>query len=283
MTPRTASPSGASARPSPCPTPRRARSPRRAAALGPGGGAGAAPPSCSSAALAARDPRAPGARLLALPATGSRSGCCGSATGPRGRSVVLVWRRLVLLRFREPRVRHRARLRAGHLADRARASWSPERRAAATCASTCAASSPTRTTREEASASASARRSRTSIRSCAAAGWFARIGAFFYSQTQLRIHVLVTRGFLRSLASAATCRPPRRRRWREERRRRRGASRRRLGVELAVALGERAPHRLVAAASARCSNSVHAGGVLDDRLDARAPRPAAARRRRRPA
>ena len=32
-------------------------------------------------------------------------------------------------------------------------------------------------------------------------GWFARIGAWFYSQTQLRIHVLVTRGFLRSLAS----------------------------------------------------------------------------------
>jgi len=32
-------------------------------------------------------------------------------------------------------------------------------------------------------------------------GWFARIGSFFYSQTQLRIHVLVTRGFLRSLES----------------------------------------------------------------------------------
>ncbi|MBA2545622.1 MAG: hypothetical protein H0V15_01985 [Solirubrobacterales bacterium] len=32
-------------------------------------------------------------------------------------------------------------------------------------------------------------------------GWFARVGSFFYSQTQLRIHVLVTRGFLRSLES----------------------------------------------------------------------------------
>lgn len=32
-------------------------------------------------------------------------------------------------------------------------------------------------------------------------GWFARIGAFIYAQTQLRIHVLVTRGFLRSLES----------------------------------------------------------------------------------
>ncbi len=32
-------------------------------------------------------------------------------------------------------------------------------------------------------------------------GWFARIGSFFYAQTQLRIHVLVTRGFLRSLES----------------------------------------------------------------------------------
>ncbi len=31
-------------------------------------------------------------------------------------------------------------------------------------------------------------------------GWFARIGAHIYSATQLRIHVLVTYGFLRSLA-----------------------------------------------------------------------------------
>lgn len=30
-------------------------------------------------------------------------------------------------------------------------------------------------------------------------GWFARVGSFFYSQTQLRLHVLVTRGYLRSL------------------------------------------------------------------------------------
>lgn len=30
-------------------------------------------------------------------------------------------------------------------------------------------------------------------------GWFARIGSFFYAQTQLRVHVLVTRGYLRSL------------------------------------------------------------------------------------
>jgi hypothetical protein len=31
-------------------------------------------------------------------------------------------------------------------------------------------------------------------------GWFARIGQFLYSQTQLRIHVVVTNAFLRSLA-----------------------------------------------------------------------------------
>jgi hypothetical protein len=31
-------------------------------------------------------------------------------------------------------------------------------------------------------------------------GWFARFGTWIYSQTQLRIHVLVTNGFLRSLA-----------------------------------------------------------------------------------
>lgn len=30
-------------------------------------------------------------------------------------------------------------------------------------------------------------------------GWFARVGAFLYSQTQLRVHRVVTRGFLRSL------------------------------------------------------------------------------------
>ena len=32
-------------------------------------------------------------------------------------------------------------------------------------------------------------------------GVFARIGAWIYNQTQLRIHVIVTHGFLRSLAS----------------------------------------------------------------------------------
>lgn len=31
-------------------------------------------------------------------------------------------------------------------------------------------------------------------------GWFARLGSWIYAQTQLRIHVLVTHGFLRSLA-----------------------------------------------------------------------------------
>ena len=31
-------------------------------------------------------------------------------------------------------------------------------------------------------------------------GWFARIGSYVYRFTQLRIHVIVTRGFLRSLA-----------------------------------------------------------------------------------
>jgi hypothetical protein len=31
-------------------------------------------------------------------------------------------------------------------------------------------------------------------------GWFARFGTWLYSQTQLRIHIVVTNGFLRSLA-----------------------------------------------------------------------------------
>jgi hypothetical protein len=34
-------------------------------------------------------------------------------------------------------------------------------------------------------------------------GWFSRIGRFIYEQTQLRIHVLVTHAFLRSLANLA--------------------------------------------------------------------------------
>ena len=32
-------------------------------------------------------------------------------------------------------------------------------------------------------------------------GWFARVGRFLYNQTQLRIHVIVTHAFLRSLAN----------------------------------------------------------------------------------
>jgi len=32
-------------------------------------------------------------------------------------------------------------------------------------------------------------------------GWFARIGRFLYNQTQLRVHVIVSNAFLRSLAS----------------------------------------------------------------------------------
>ena len=32
-------------------------------------------------------------------------------------------------------------------------------------------------------------------------GWFSRIGRLIYNETQLRIHVIVTHAFLRSLAS----------------------------------------------------------------------------------
>jgi hypothetical protein len=31
-------------------------------------------------------------------------------------------------------------------------------------------------------------------------GWFARLGTWLYSQTQFRVHVWITKGFLRSLA-----------------------------------------------------------------------------------
>ena len=65
-------------------------------------------------------PGAARGRLLALPAAGARWACCGSSMTPSSRSVVFLHRRLVLLRFRKAQLRHRARLRPGHLADRAR-------------------------------------------------------------------------------------------------------------------------------------------------------------------
>ena len=62
-------------------------------------------------------------------------------------------------------------------------------------------------------------RSATSIPGCAGSGRFARFGAWLYGQTQLRIHVLVCNGFLRSLARARPAAVAGRRARRRDRRR----------------------------------------------------------------
>ena len=145
--------------------------------------------------LEAGVPRAPRPRLLALPARISL-GLLKSATAPTGRTVVL----LAPARAAAPLPAPEYDAGPGF----GRVTWPIERgvlvarqgAAAATCASTCAGSSPSW-----------AGRARVRIRAevanfypfLAARRRFARIGSCFYAQTQLRIHVLVTRGFLRSL------------------------------------------------------------------------------------
>lgn len=117
--------------------------------------------------------------------------------GPSGRFVVLGWRRLVLLRFRPPvfdlgpgfgrvtwpiergvLVAPRGRGR-GYLRIHVRR-LDPE----------------PRSDEERVRVSAVVANFYPFLRG---SGWFARLGVLFYTQTQLRIHVLVTRGFLRSL------------------------------------------------------------------------------------
>lgn len=117
--------------------------------------------------------------------------------GPSGRFVVLGWRRLVLLRFRLPvfdvgpgfgrvtwpvesgvLVAPRGRGR-GHLRiDVRRLDPDPRSGEARVRVSAVVANF---------------------YPFLRGSGWFARLGVLFYTQTQLRIHVLVTRGFLRSL------------------------------------------------------------------------------------
>ena len=117
--------------------------------------------------------------------------------GPTGRFVVLGWRRIVLLRFRPPEYD----VGAGF----GRVTWPIEKGVLVAPAG-----------RGQGYLRIDVRRlddgddqARVRVRAAVAnfypflrgSGWFARIGAFLYAQTQLRIHVLVTRGFLRSLES----------------------------------------------------------------------------------
>ena len=112
------------------------------------------------------------------------------------RSVVLVWRRLRPSALPRAAVRHGPRVRPGHLADRARRpgfpQWPGPRIPALRRATPGAGPDG---------------EGRIRVRAVVAnfypflrgSGRVARLGSFVYSQTQLRIHVLVTRGYLRSL------------------------------------------------------------------------------------
>jgi hypothetical protein len=118
---------------------------------------------------------------------------------PSGRYVVLGWRRLVLLRFRPP------------IYDTGpgfgRVTWPIERGVLVSGEGRGRGYLRIDVRRIEAEPGSGEGKLR--IRASVAnfypllrgSGWFARLGAWFYSQTQLRIHVLVTRGFMRSLES----------------------------------------------------------------------------------
>ena len=117
---------------------------------------------------------------------------------PTARTVVLVSKPLNLLRFRRPEYVTPPGM--------GQVTWPIERgvlvaksgRGRGYLRITGAA--PRRRPAPDAPRSGSARRSRTSTRCFASAGRWPALGARFYNATQLRIHVWVTNGFLRSLA-----------------------------------------------------------------------------------
>lgn len=117
--------------------------------------------------------------------------------GPAGRFVTFGWRRIVLLRFRVPEYD----VGPGF----GRVTWPIERGVLVASPGRGRGYLRIDVRRLEPSAG----EVRVRIRAVVAnfypflrgTGWFARLGAFVYAQTQLRIHVLVTRGFLRSLES----------------------------------------------------------------------------------
>lgn len=115
-----------------------------------------------------------------------------------GRFVVLGWRRLVLLRFRPPVFD----TGPGY----GRVTWPIERGVLVASEGRGRGYLRIDVRRVDEAAGGEAKiRVRASVANfyplLRGSGWIARLGMWFYSQTQLRIHVLVTRGFLRSLAS----------------------------------------------------------------------------------
>jgi len=117
--------------------------------------------------------------------------------GRAGRAIALGWRRLVLLRFRPPVFD----IGPGF----GRVTWPIERGVLVAPSGRGRGYLRIDVRRLE---PRSKDRARVRIRAEVAnfypflrgSGWFARLGALIYAQTQLRIHVAVTRGFLRSLS-----------------------------------------------------------------------------------
>lgn len=117
------------------------------------------------------------------------------AYGESSRSVVLVWRRLDLLRFRPPRYDSGP--------DFGRVTWPIERGVLVSPAGRGRGYLRFDVRRLEPVGG----EARVVVRAVVenfypllrGSGRFARIGAFVYAQTQLRVHVRVTRGYLRSL------------------------------------------------------------------------------------
>ena len=112
------------------------------------------------------------------------------------REVVLLTRPFVLLRFDAPQLRHRAGRRHGHLADRPRPAGGRRTAAARASSGSGVRRRPAAEGDSEATVVVTSEVVNFYPRSL-----FARIGRFIYNQTQLRIHVIVTNAFLRSLAN----------------------------------------------------------------------------------
>jgi hypothetical protein len=120
--------------------------------------------------------------------------------GPASREVVLLRRPFVLLRFRAPEY---------HLeADRGTVTWPIERGLLVAPSGRGRGFLRLTVSRPPGEDGASAQVTATVASevvnfypAIAGRGWFARVGRVIYNQTQLRIHVLITNAFLRSLAN----------------------------------------------------------------------------------
>ena len=148
----------------------------------------------SSRALAPARPRAAGAHLLALPLARDARARSASTTRDARRTVVLLRRPLRLLRFKAPEYEMDARARHGPLAHRRRPARA-RRGHHGDGYLQIDVRAGRRRPEPGSRASASRSRSRTSTRRSRA-----RLSRPVYRVTQSRIHVLVTYGFLRSLA-----------------------------------------------------------------------------------